>query len=114
MWPFRRRNFQEVVERQLTIFAMDHGDLVTSARGALERYHAQPDAREALDEYSEHDELAEAVEELLDDMYRHFAATLEPPARAAYRKQFARGAKAAYGDLLPRLSFDAPEDQLPE
>ena len=114
MWPFRRRNFQEVVERQLAIFAMDHGELVAQARGALERYHAQPDAREALEEYGEHDELAEQVEELLDDMYRHFASNLEAPVRSTYRKQFARGAKAAYGDLLPRLTFDSDDDKLPE
>lgn len=113
MWPFRRRAFQEVVERQLAIFAQDHSALVDQARAALANYHAQPDVRAAQEQYQEHDELAEEVEELLDDMYRHFAATLEPAAEKAYRKQFARRAKAAYGDLLPRLTFDPPEDQLP-
>lgn len=114
MWPFRRRSFQEVVDRQLAIFAADHGELVTQARGALEQYHADRDPRAALEQYGEHDELAEQVEELLDDMYRHFASTLEPPARKVYRRQFARRAKAAYGDLLPRLTFDSDDDKLPE
>jgi hypothetical protein len=114
MWPFRRNAFREVVDRQLAIFAQDHGDLVEQARAALAGYHAQADIREAQERYQEHDELAEEVEELLDDMYRNFAATLEPAAAKSYRKQFARRAKVAYGDLLPRLSFDPPEDQLPE
>ena len=113
MWPFRRHAFREVVDRQLAIFAHDHTALVDQARAALASYHAQPDVREAQEQYQEHDELAEEVEELLDDMYRHFAATLEPAAERAYRKQFAKRAKAAYGDLLPRLTFDPPEDQLP-
>ena len=114
MWPFRRHAFQEVVERQLAIFAQDHTALVDQARAALANYHAQPDVRAAQEQYQEHDELAEEVEELLDDMYRNFAATLEPAAEKAYRRQFAKRAKAAYGDLLPRLTFDPPEDQLPQ
>lgn len=114
MWPFHRHSFREVVDRQMAIFAQDHGDLVEQARAALAGYHAQADVREAQERYGEHDELAEEVEELLDDMYRNFAATLEPAQARAYRRQFARRAKATYGDLLPRLSFDPPEDQLPE
>ncbi|MCW2921412.1 MAG: hypothetical protein JWL76_1286 [Thermoleophilia bacterium] len=113
MWPFRRHAFREVVERQLVIFAQDHTALVDQARAALASYHAQPDVRAAQEQYQEHDELAEEVEDLLDDMYRHFAATLEPSAEKAYRRQFAKRAKATYGDLLPRLTFDPPEDQLP-
>jgi hypothetical protein len=114
MWPFRRKQFREVVDRQLAIFAQDHGDLVEQARAALAGYHAQPDVREAQERYQEHDELAEEVEDLLDDMYRNFAGTLEPGAAKAYRRQFAKRAKAQYGDLLPRLTFDDPEDMLPE
>lgn len=115
MWPFHHRQaFREVVDRQLAIFAQDHTPLVDQARAALASYHAQPDVREALEQYQEHDELAEQVEELLDDMYRNFASTLEPKASTAYRKQFAKRARATYGDLLPRLTFDPPEDQLPE
>ena len=114
MWPFRRHNFREVVDRQLSIFAQDHTALVDQARAALRNYHAQPDAVHAQEHYGDHDELAEEVEEHLDDMYRNFASKLEPSAAKAYRKQFARRAKATYGDLLPRLTFDPPEDQLPE
>ena len=113
MWPFQQRAFREVVDRQLAIFAQDHTELVEQARAALSSYHAQPDARVALEQYGEHDELAEEVEHLLDAMYRNFAGTLEPAGERAYRKQFIRRAKAEYGDLLPRLTFDAPEDQLP-
>ncbi|MCW2950579.1 MAG: hypothetical protein JWN41_1592 [Thermoleophilia bacterium] len=74
----------------------------------------EQDPKTALEHYSEHDELAEQVEELLDDMYRNFAATLEPKPAADYRREFARRARAVYGDLLPRLTFDPAEDQLPE
>jgi hypothetical protein len=114
MWPFRRQRFREVVDRQLAIFATDHTALVDQARAALAAYHAQPDVRAAQEQYQEHDELAEQVEELLDDMYRNFARTLDDKAAAAYRRTFAKRAKVAYGDLLPRLTFDPPEDQLPE
>lgn len=114
MWPFRSHNFREVVDRQLLIFSQDHSELVDQARVALHSYQSQPDTRTAQEHYGEHDELAEEVEDLLDDMYRHFAATLEPAAAKAYRKEFARRAKSVYGDLLPRLTFDPPEDQLPQ
>lgn len=115
MWPFgQHRALGEVVDRQLAIFAQDHSDLVEQARAALANYHAHADVREAQEHYQEHDELAEQVEELLDDMYRNFSRTLEPKAAKAYRKQFAKRAKSAYGDLLPRLTFDPPDDQLPQ
>jgi hypothetical protein len=114
MWPFRHRRFHELVDRQLTIFASDHAELVEQARGALRQYWTEHDAHDAVEHYGTHDELAAEVEEHLDEMYRHFAATLEPAARRAYRKAFAKRAKAAYGDLLPRLTFDSDEDQLPE
>lgn len=114
MWPFHRSGFRDVVDRQLAIFAADHGELVGQARSALAGYHAQPDARDALELYGRHDELSEQVEELLDEMYRNFAATLDPAAAGRYRRQFAKRARTVYGDLLPRLSFDPPEDQLPE
>jgi hypothetical protein len=114
MWPFRRQSFREVVDRQLSIFALDHTALVDQARAALASYHAHPDVREAQEHYGDHDELAEQVEDLLDDMYRHFAATLEPSARSTYRRQFAKRAKSVYGDLLPRLTFDSDDDKLPE
>lgn len=114
MWPFRHRRFTELVDRQLAIFASDHADLVRDAREALRGYAAERDPRAAQERYGDHDELAEQVEEHLDDMYRNFAATLDPAAATAYRRTFAKRAKAAYGDLLPRLTFDPPDDQLPE
>lgn len=115
MWPFnRQKQFRDLVDRQLHIFAINHDDLIKKARAALANYHAHQDLREAQDHYQEHDELAEEVEELLDAMYRNFARTLDPEYTGAYRKQFAKRAKAKYSDLLPRLTFDLPEDQLPE
>lgn len=114
MWPFGRHRFRELVDRQLAIFAQDHADLVDEAREALAGYGREADPRLAQERYGEHDELAEQVEEHLDEMYRNFAATLDPAAAKAYRRMFARRAKAQYGDLLPRLTFDPPEDQLPE
>lgn len=84
------------------------------ARTALVGYGLEADSRAALEHYGEHDELAEQVEDLLDGMYRNFAATLEGKARADYRREFAKRAKAVYGDLLPRLTFDSDEDKLPE
>lgn len=114
MWPFRHRRFRELVDRQLSIFADDHAELVEQARAALRAYWSEQDASDSLEHYGNHDELAAEVEELLDDMYRHFAATLDGPARRAYRATFAKRAKAAYGDLLPRLTFDSDDDKLPE
>lgn len=113
MWPFRKRRFREVVGRQLAIFAEDHAELVDDARAALRRYGRTSNAQAAQEQYGEHDELAEQVEELLDDMYRNFAWSLDDGAVGPYRREFARQAKAQYGDLLPRLTFDAPDDQLP-
>lgn len=114
MWPFRRRRFRDLVNRQLAIFAHDHAHLVVDARSALVGYGTEQDPSTALEHYGEHDELAEQVEELLDDMYRNFSSTLEPKAAKEYRREFARRAKSVYGDLLPRLTFDSREDQLPE
>jgi hypothetical protein len=115
MWPFRSsRAFREVVDRQLSIFSADHDELVTGARAARAAYARETDPAAAQDAYAEHDELAERVEELLDDMYRSYAGTLEADMRRRYRRMFARRAKATYGDLLPRLTFDSDDDKLPE
>lgn len=114
MWPFRSRTFRDLVDRQLSIFATDHAALVEEARAALAQYQTERDPAAAQSHYGDHDELAESVEDLLDEMYRNFASTLEPAAARAYRREFARRAREAYGDLLPRLRFDPPEDQLPE
>lgn len=112
-WPFRRRRFRDVVARQLAIFAGDHGDLVARARGSLQAYALEPDADAAQERYTEHDDLADEVESLLDDMYRGFSSALGEAVEGDYRAEFIRQARAAYGDLLPRLTFDPPEDRLP-
>ena len=50
---------------------------------------------------------------LIDAMFRTWRDTLAPAAEAEYRHEFSRQAKARFGDLLPRLRFDPPDDALP-
>lgn len=110
---FPSRQFRELVQRQLALFEQEHHDLVRDAREALRAWGAEPDAEQAQELYGEFDQLSEYVEDELDTMFRSFQRTLDEPAATRYRAAFARGARKAYRDLLPRLTFDAPEDQLP-
>lgn len=113
MWPFTRSPLRDVARRQLTLFAEDHDDLVVAARDALAQASSDPDPQSSQEHYGTYDILAEGVEDALDACFSAYASTLEEPNLSRYRRAFAREARRAYGDLLPRLTFDPPEDQLP-
>jgi len=106
IWPFGKRRFQEVVSRQLTLFASDRAELVTRARTALQEYDASPDPTLAQMLYAEYDDLAEDVELRLYEMCEYLLDTIEDPFRTEYLREFDRQARRAYGDLIPRLRFD--------
>lgn len=110
MWPFDRRRFRDVVQRQLALFADEHAELAAQAREALRQYSAARDEVDGQLAYARYDDLAEDVEELLYDMCERFGATLDDRLTAAYVREFDRQARRAYGDLLPRLSFRTPDD----
>ena len=112
-WPWQRRRFRELVTRQLAIFEEDHAELIEDARRELDAYAHEHDAAAAQERYGDHDSLASDVEDELDAIFRNWRDTLDPAAEAEYRREFARQARARYGDLLPRLRFDPPDDALP-
>lgn len=101
----RRRRFRDVVRRQLALFEREHGDLVDEARVALADYHASPEEIEALEHYQRHDDLSEDVEHALFEMCDAFGATLGPPQRRAYRREFDHQARRRFRDVVPRLNI---------
>lgn len=103
-----RRQFRDVVSRQLRLFAQEHGDVAEQARRALAAYDAEADPHAAVDSYAAYEDLSEDVEEHLYDMCDAFALSLEGASERRYRREFDRQAKRTYGDVIPRLNVLQP------
>ena len=107
---FGRRNvFDELVERQLALFAEDDAELLEEAAEAEERWTKS--GREAAEElYGDYQLVVDAIADRLLDIREAYAATLEPPAADSYRAAFTRRASKRfrrYASLLADLDETA-------
>ncbi len=98
---FRRRRFNEVIRRQLDLFALDNVELLEDARAALRAYDGAP-ADEAEERYAEYDELLDTGRELLAELRDGFAGTLDEPDE--YLAAFDRAAAKRFPRLAAGLS----------
>jgi hypothetical protein len=89
---FRRRSaFDELVERQLALFAEDERDLLDEATEAEAAWVRS--GREIAEEaYGDYQLVVDAVADRLLDLREAYAATLPPETVDAYRRAFAAGA----------------------
>jgi hypothetical protein len=88
----RRRNpFDELVERQLDLFAEDESDLLQEAADAEEAWvRAGRDTAEEA--YGDYQLVVDAIADRLLDVRESYSATLDDDSADTYRRAFASGA----------------------
>ncbi len=87
----RRGPFDELVERQLSLFADDEAELLREAEDAEAAWNAA--GRETAEEaYGDYQLVVDAIADRLLDLREAYAATLDSATADAYRASFATGA----------------------
>ena len=96
-----RRPFADVIDRQLVLFAQEHGRLLEEMEEA-ERVYDRADRDEAEERYADYLDLVETAGEALASLRDFFAATLDEDAAETYRAAFNRAAVKRW----PRLAIE--------
>jgi hypothetical protein len=96
-----RRRFADVVERQLDLFADEHGGLVGDADAALRAY-GRADRAEAEERYGDFVDLADTGRDLLVELRETYASTLDDDLADEYRDVFDRRARKRF----PRFGLE--------
>jgi isocitrate dehydrogenase kinase/phosphatase len=85
----RRRRFADLISRQLDLFERDHGDLIVEARERLDAYN-RAERDEAEERYGDYVDAVETGTEILADIRRAYAATLDERTAEEYETEFNR------------------------
>jgi hypothetical protein len=96
-----RRRFADLVERQLDLFAEEHGGLVADAEAALHAYD-RADREEAEERYGDFVDLADTGRELLIEVREAYASTLDDDLADEYRNVFDQRARKRF----PRFGLE--------
>ncbi len=89
------RRFADLVERQLDLFADDHGDLLEEADAALRAYDAAG-RDEAEERYGDFVDVADAGRDLLVELRETYVGTLDEETAEEYREEFDRRARKRF------------------
>jgi hypothetical protein len=95
---FRRRRFKDVIDRQLTFFVQDDGDLLDDVAAALERYNAA-DRDEAEELFGDYQLAIEAATDRLQELRDSFARTLDEDDADEYAAEFNDAVVARWREL---------------
>ena len=98
----RSGRFDDLVRRQLDLFAEDEAELLSEAQEADDA-QTQADRDEAEELYGDYQLVVDAIGDRLLDIRETYAATLEDDAADEYRAAFNRGASdrfRRYSSLL--------------
>ena len=85
----RRPRFADLIDRQLDLFAREHGGLIDDCIAAEQSY-ARADRDEAEERYGDYVDLVETGTELLADLRDNFATTLDEDVAEDYTHAFNR------------------------
>jgi hypothetical protein len=96
-----RRRFTDLVERQLDLFAEEHGGLVGDTEAALQTYD-RADRDEAEERYGDFVDLADTGRDLLVEIRETYASTLDDDLADEYREVFDRRVRKRF----PRFGVD--------
>jgi hypothetical protein len=100
-----RRRFTDLVERQLDLFAEEHGGLVADTEAALHAYD-RADREQAEERYGDFVDLADTSRDLLVELREAYAATLEDDFADEYRNLFDRRARKRF----PRFGLELDDN----
>lgn len=98
----RRGRFDELIARQLDLFAEDEQELLAEA-GDADAAWTRAAADETEELYGDYQLVVDAVGERLYDLREAYAATLDDGAAEEYRAAFARAARRRFGRLASFL-----------
>jgi len=84
-----RKPYRDVIERQLALFADEHGGLIRDVQAA-ERAYERAERDEAEERFGDYSDLVETATEVLADLRDHFAARLDEDAAETYTLAFNR------------------------
>jgi hypothetical protein len=91
----RRGPFDELVERQLSLFAEDDAEILQEAEEAEAAWNAA--GRETAEEaYGDYQLVVDAIADRLLDLREAYAATLDAATSETYRAAFATGASRRF------------------
>jgi hypothetical protein len=104
----RRGAFDDVVERQLALFASDESALLAEADEAEEAWirAGREDAEEA---YGDYQLVVDAISDGLLELREAYAATLPDDNVDAYRRAFAAGVRRRFGRYRSVVSDVEPD-----
>jgi hypothetical protein len=85
----RRREFADLIRRQLETFERDHADVIVEAQERLDAYNAA-DRDDAEELYGDYLDALETGTEILADMRDHYAASLTEQVADRYLRDFDR------------------------
>jgi hypothetical protein len=91
----RRRPFEELVERQLDLFAIDDAELLLEADDAEEAWN-QSSREDAEEAYGDYQLVVDALADRLLDIREAYAGTLDEDVADVYRKAFATAARRRF------------------
>lgn len=104
-----RRRFGDLIERQLSLFATDHADLLERIAQASEAYDDAPRG-EAEERFSDYQDLLAEGTELLAELRDNYAETLDDDAAEEYREAFNFAVLGRFGDLALELEEEPDDD----
>ena len=91
----RRRRFDDLVDRQLDLFAVDDADLLTEAAEAEAAWNSSA-AESAEEAYGDYQLVVDAIADRLLDIRESYTRTLGAGAASAYAAEFTREATRRY------------------
>jgi len=100
---FRRGPFDDLVERQLSLFATDEATLLTEADEA-ESAWVRSGRDHAEEAYGDYQLVVDAIADGLLEVRDAYAATLAEEKTDAYRRAFAAGVKRRFGRYASLVS----------
>jgi hypothetical protein len=98
----RRSPLVDLVERQLALFAADHGQLLADIDAALTAYDSA-EGDDAEERYGGYVDLVDAAREELEDIRDTYGRTLPEETEAEYRDLFARVARKQFPRIAAEL-----------
>ena len=105
---FRRGPFDELVERQLTLFATDESALFTEAAEAEEAW-VRSDRENAEEAYGDFQLVVDAIADGLLEVRDAYARTLADDKDDEYCRAFAAGVKRRFGRYASLVSDVEPD-----
>jgi predicted aminopeptidase len=105
----RRRQFDELIERQLDIFATEHADELREIADARLRWR-RSDVEDAEEAFGDEQDRVEWAAEELETMADAYASTLDEEAAIAYRAALLKRLRKRYPPIADALRVALDDD----